>query len=124
LENSPRQSEPVLRCKVAFPNADHAPTGAAQRARHKTIPRFVPLEFLSPPLGTIFWPRRMFRFWTAVPEATVHKNDDALATKSEVRSPEKRCRAPPANDVMFTKEAYHPHFSILVPARPNSGHYF
>ena len=100
---NPRRMRRALRGERAFPYADHAPAGFAQRARHLAAALRIARE-LGLPKGAVV---RRFRPmpWAAVPKATVHKHRDALAAKDELGLSENRRIPPPAGDAVLAPPA-------------------
>jgi hypothetical protein len=52
--------------------------------------------------------------WTAMPEASIHKNSDLLSAKNKIGLSRQRNPAPPAGDAMCPKQADKPLFSACV----------
>jgi len=95
LDNPACNARPVFRCKVTLPDADHPPATRAQRPCHKPVPCLVSTQLGCPPLRTIFRHRRVFWFWTAVPETAIHKYRQPLAPEDEIRLAKDSPPSPP-----------------------------
>jgi hypothetical protein len=87
--------QPVL------PNAYNLPTLSAQLATHSPVAFPVIADFAIPKL--LIAARTFIALWAAVPKATVHKNDNALKSKGEIRFAEKRLVASPAGNMELAK---------------------
>lgn len=80
-------SQPCIVARHALPDRDDAPAGPSQLARNPSIARHVPQELRRPECS----PRgRMGGEATALmpmPEATMHKDRDAMAIENDIRPP-------------------------------------
>src|SRR5205085_2713731 len=97
------KARPMFERQIAFPNANDPPTFRSKRACHDAISSFVSIELRSPPLGAVFWQRRVLWFRAAVPKASVNEHDYALATKYEVRFAEEILASAPAMNSVLTE---------------------
>jgi hypothetical protein len=88
--------------QLVLPNAYDAPTVPAERAGHDTVANLIVRQLFLPE-GAVAR-RHVGMFWTAVPEATIHENSDALPPESEVRSADKGCVTTPASDAFGAEQ--------------------
>jgi hypothetical protein len=90
--------------QVMLPDTKHTPAMLAQRPGDKTIPGDVGGEFLFPERPIVY--RQVGVFGAAMPETAIHKYNDTLAAKGEVRFSKMKLTATPAGDAMRLKEAF------------------
>ena len=98
-----------------LPNANNLPSLQAQLATYSPVAFPVVGDFGIPKLLITAWP--LVTFWTAVPETPVHKNDNAFASKSEIRFAKERLVAPPTGDMELAKNFNQAQLRCLVSSR-------
>jgi len=116
------QSCLVFAGKLMFPNAQHTPTGTAQRARHEPVARLVRRQLPSPERRVVPRLRRMAG--AAVPETPVHEDRDAQLGENKIRLAEDRLLPAPAADALSAEEPNQSKLRVLVPAPTNPRHHF
>src|ERR1035441_3285852 len=84
-----------------LPNTDDGPAKTTQLATHSPVAISVIADLGIPEFLVAV--RTFVAFWAAVPETPVHKNDNPLASKSEIRFAKQRLVAPPAGNTGLTK---------------------
>lgn len=67
---------------LVFPEADDGPSSVAELAIGVSVSGLVRFDLAAPPIGVVLWPGAVNR--TAVPEATVDVDGDALAREYEI----------------------------------------
>lgn len=65
----------------------------------------------------------MLGLWAAVPETSIYKYNQALATEYKVRFTKQPLIAPPASNAVLPKQRNHPHFSVAIATRPDARHH-
>ena len=90
----------------------------AQGPGHETISGGVGGKFLFPKRTIVDWQVGMFG--TSMPETTIHKDNDTLAGKGEIRFPKMALAATPAGDAMHPEKFGKRKFSVLVAMSPNA----
>ena len=87
--------------QLVLPNANNLPSFPAQLATNTPVAFPVIGDFGIPKL--LIAAREFVAFWATVPKAAVHKNDNALAPKSEIRFAKQGQVASPAGDMKLPK---------------------
>jgi hypothetical protein len=93
----------------------------SQATIHQPVTLSVAMKFALPESAVGF---RLGRVpWTAVPEATIHKDGQPRFTEYKVWLSEHRLIAPPADNVVVTQKFHQGEFRVLVPTPANTGHH-
>ena len=100
-----------------LPNTNNLPFLLAQLATNTPVTFPVVGYFGIPKLLITAWP--FVALWAAVPETTVHKNDNAFASKVEIRFAKKQLAAPPTGNMELTKNLNQAQLRRHVSARAN-----
>ena len=98
-----------------LPNSDDCPAKAAQFATHSSVALPVVADFGIPKL--LIAAGALVTFRASVPETPVHKNDNPLASKGEIRLAKQRLIAPPSGNMGLTENLNQAQLSCLVSAR-------
>jgi len=98
-----------------LPNANHMPSESVQLAVHVPIALTIGGELGVPEFLIATWSLVALR--TTVPKAAVHKNNNPLAPKGEVRFTQKSLVAPPVGDTELTEDRNQAQLRRLVAAR-------
>ena len=101
--------------QLVLPNTHNLPFFPAQLATHSPVAHPVVADFRIPEF--LIAARTFVALWAAVPETTAEKNDNALASKSEIGLAKQRLVAPPAGDVELAKNFNQAQLRCLVSAR-------
>ena len=108
--------------QVMLPDTKHTPAMLAQCPCDKTISGDVGGELLFPERPIVY--RQVGVFGAPMPETAIHKYNDPLAAKGEVRFSKMKLTATPAGDAMGTEKFGKREFSVLVAMPANTGHNF
>ena len=116
----PQQPPLMFPGQVMFPQPQHLPAGAAQRACHQTVPRPVPRDFV-PPKRRV-GPRHPAVPGTPMPETAVHKHRQPPGAKEKIRTPEHPQIPPPARYAVDAEEPRQHQLRVPVPPAPDPAH--
>ncbi len=98
--------------KLVFPQSQDIPAAISQKAIHFLVSSFVAPQFGQPIILIVLWFVSVLR--TTVPEATVHKNSEALFGKNEIWLSWQRSMSAPALDSMNAKDRGEFKFRVFV----------
>lgn len=105
---------------MVLPYPDNLPPEAAQLASDIPV-AFPVVAYLGVPKFLIAsW--AFVALWATVPKTAVHKNDNSLASKSEIRFTDKFLVTTPSGDAVFTKNLNQAQLCCLVPTTSNCRH--